>query len=198
MKKAHGWLSVGFGGTLRWLSVAASGGFAAALGFDFEEVAAAFDDGFIDDVFAALALVGELVHEVEHDLLADGAQGPGAGVALEGALGDGFQSAGGELDVGAFQVEELLVLLDQGVLGAGEDVHQRGDVQWLEGGRQRKTSDKFRDKPVMNKILGFEILDRFLVTLFIGFDLGLKTKRFISKSLFDDLIQTDKRTAADK
>src|SRR3954452_9256127 len=66
--------------------VAGLGGlFAPGLGrgFDFEEVLLPVDDVFADRVLAALAFLGEAVHQVEHDLFADGAEGAGAGVALE-------------------------------------------------------------------------------------------------------------------
>ena len=69
---------------------------------------------FGDDVFAALLLVGQLVHHVQHDLFAYGPQGTGAGVALQGALGDQVPAAlGRELQLAASEPEDLLILLDR-------------------------------------------------------------------------------------
>src|SRR5437763_1345285 len=51
-------------------------------GFQLEQVLAAFDHVLGDLIFAALRLVRQLVHQVEHDLFADRAKGAGAGVAL--------------------------------------------------------------------------------------------------------------------
>ena len=96
-------------------------------------------------------LVGQLVHQVEHDLFAHGAQGAGAGVALQGALGDQLQGAGGEFQLAAFHAEELLVLLHQRVLRLGEDVDQRLDVQRLERRARpavgRRTRGSCRTRP---------------------------------------------------
>lgn len=70
--------------------------------FDLEEIGPAIYYVFIYDVLAALRVVGEFVHQVQHDFFAHGSQGAGAGVALEGAFGDALQRAGGEGDFCAF------------------------------------------------------------------------------------------------
>src|SRR5690606_22830181 len=75
------------------------GAFPTPLGPDLEELVFAFDDLGRDDVLAALLLVGQVVHQVEHDLFAHRTQGAGAGVALEGALGDELERLGRKLDL---------------------------------------------------------------------------------------------------
>jgi hypothetical protein len=47
---------------------------------------------------------------------------------LRAFFASSFRRFVGELQFGAFHLEELLVLADQRVLGLGEDLHQRLDV----------------------------------------------------------------------
>src|SRR5437763_5157813 len=54
----------------------------------------------------------QLVHDLEHDLFQDRAQAARARSALERFLGDGGHRVVGELEANLFEVEVLLVLLD--------------------------------------------------------------------------------------
>src|SRR5260370_18487769 len=65
--------------------------------------------------------VGQLEHDLRHDFLDDAAQGAGAGVALAGAAGDLVKRRGVEVKLRALHLEELLILLDQGVARLGQD-----------------------------------------------------------------------------
>ena len=56
--------------------------FLAAFGLQVEQALAAIDDLFGDDVLSALLLVGQAIHQVQHDLLDHGPQSPVARVAL--------------------------------------------------------------------------------------------------------------------
>src|SRR5690606_23153072 len=60
---------------------------------------------------------GELEHDVGHHALEDGAEAAGAGAALERLLGHGAERLGVEGEPHALHLEQLLVLLGQGVLG---------------------------------------------------------------------------------
>ena len=61
---------------------------------------------------------------------------PRAPVSLALAiLAISMQGVGGELEVGAFHLEELAVLLDQGVARLGQDLDQRVDVERHRAGR---------------------------------------------------------------
>ena len=66
-----------------------------------------------------------LVHHREQHLFHDGAQAAGAGAAQDGLVGDRLEGVVGELQLDAVELEEPLVLADQGVLGLGEDPDQR-------------------------------------------------------------------------
>src|SRR5258706_1574715 len=174
--------------------------FPTRLRFDLEEVALAVYHFFGDDVLAALAFVGEAVHQVQHDLFADGAEGAGASVALEGALGNVFQRAGGELDFAAFHAEELLVLLDQRVLGLGEDVDQRADVEGFEGGADGQAAYKFGDHAVFDEIFGLN-LGEDVGAVAGGFDGGVfaaEADLALAQAFSDDVFEADERAAADE
>src|SRR6266436_6733502 len=64
---------------------------------------------------------GQLVHDLEHHLFQDGAKAAGPGTPLERFLGDGGDGVVGELEPHLFEVEVLLVLLDDRVLRLLED-----------------------------------------------------------------------------
>src|SRR4051794_32578469 len=73
--------------------VAGSSAFLDRNGLAVEETDFALHHFFADDVLAALLQVGELVLQLDHDLLDDAAQCAGAGVAFEGAFSDQPQGA---------------------------------------------------------------------------------------------------------
>src|SRR5262245_58733386 len=77
---------------------------------------------------------GQLVHDLEHHLFQDGAQPARAGAALEGLAGDAGHRVVGELEAHLLEVEVLLVLLDDGVLGLAQDAHEGLIVEVVEGG----------------------------------------------------------------
>ena len=109
------------------------------LRLDLEETRAALDDAIVDEVLAALALlVGELVHQVEHDLLAHRPQRPRPRVALQRTLGDQLQRARREFQVAVLHVKDLAVLLHERVLRLRQDRDQRLDVQRLQRRDQRQ------------------------------------------------------------
>ena len=50
----------------------------------------------------------------------------------------------------------------------------------------------------MDEILGLEFGDRIVVTLFVGFDVGLEPQRFVAKTFLDNFLKPVERTAADE
>ena len=63
----------------------------------------------------------QLELHVEEDLLDDRPQAAGAGLALEGLVGDRDQRVVGEDELDAVELEEALELLDERVARLGED-----------------------------------------------------------------------------
>ena len=76
-----------------------------------------------------------------------------AGAALHGVLGDGVDGVGGELQLDAVELEELLVLLDQGVAGLGEDLDQRLTVELGDARDERQATDELGDEPELGEVL---------------------------------------------
>ena len=79
----------------------------------------------LPDVGAA----GQVVHHVEQHLFEDGPQAAGAGAPQERLVGDGLERVVGELQLDVLELEELAVLLDQGVLRLDEDLDERVAVE---------------------------------------------------------------------
>ena len=50
----------------------------------------------------------------------------------------------------------------------------------------------------MDEILGLEFVDRFVMALFVGLNVRLKTERFVAKAFLDDFLKPDERPAADE
>ena len=69
--------------------------------------------------------LGQVVHDVEQHLFEDGPQATGAGAPQQRLLGDGLEGVVGELELDVLELEELAVLLDEGVLRLDEDADQR-------------------------------------------------------------------------
>jgi hypothetical protein len=180
--------------------LAGLGGFAAAFGIEGEEVISAGDDVFGDDVLAALLLFGEGVHEVEHEFFADGAECSGAGVTFEGFFGNGVECVWGELEFGAFHAEELLVLLDEGVLRLGEDGDEDVGIEGVEGCEEWETADELGDHAELDEVFGLALAEDAsafgggLEVLFFGAEADLS----FAEAFADDVFESDEGSAADE
>ena len=73
----------------------------------------------VNDDAPDLGQGGNLEHGLSQDLLDDGGQSPGAGLALQGEGGHRLNGGIGQLELDAVETEEVLVLGDQRVLGLG-------------------------------------------------------------------------------
>jgi len=163
-------------------------------------VVSAGDDVFGDDVLSALLLFGECVHEVEHEFFADGAERSGAGVAFEGFFGDGLESGWGELEVCAFHAEELLVLLDECVLGDGEDGGEDVGIEGIEGCEEWEPADELGDHAELDEVFGLALAEDAsafgggLEVLFFGAEADLA----FAEAFADDVFESDEGSAADE
>src|SRR5690606_28438534 len=88
----------------------------------------------------------QLEHRIEQDRLHDRTQAACTGLALNGALRDGDERVLVEGQVDILHLEQALVLLDQRVLGLGQNLDQSGFVEILERGQHGQTADEFRDQ----------------------------------------------------
>ncbi len=159
------------------------------------------DHFFGDDVLAAFLQIGELIHEFEHDFFHHAAEGAGACVALQGALGDEFEGAFRIFELAAFHLEELLILLHEGILRFGQNLNHRGFGQGHQGREDRKAADEFWDHAVLDQIVGRDLKQK-LAFVIIAFkatvSFGAVPDHLAAKAFADDLVEADESTAADK
>ena len=88
------------------------------------------DDLAVDDALADVGAAGELVHDVEQDLLEDGPQASGAGAPQEGLLGDGLEGVVGELELDVLELEEACwYCLASAFLGSTRMLDERFGVE---------------------------------------------------------------------
>src|SRR6266567_3481703 len=96
-------------------------------------------------------------------------------------------------------LEELLVLLHQGIFRLLQDLHHCFFIELAEGGKNREPADKLGDKTELEQILGGydgEELARPLLDLLLH--IRAKTESFHPDALLNDVVQAGKGAAADK
>ena len=90
-------------------------------------------------------------------------------------------------------------MLDQGVLGFGQNIHQRILVQFIEGGDDRQPADEFGDQTEFQKVLGLYVAQDLAGLAFVrGAHVGAKTDGRALAAGRDDLVQTGESAAADE
>src|SRR6266545_3374026 len=89
----------------------------------------------IDRDFPHVVAARQLEHDLGHHLFENGAQPACARAALDTLLGDGAQRFLLDREAHVLELEQLLVLLDQGVLRLDEEADQRLFVEGVEGYR---------------------------------------------------------------
>src|SRR5205085_1919516 len=99
----------------------------------------------VEDDLADVLVRGHFVHHVQHRVLEDGPQSARAALVANGLLRHRPQGAVGELELHAVHLQQLAVLLGQGVPRLGEDVHQRRLVQLLERRDHGEAPDELRN-----------------------------------------------------
>src|SRR5690349_12834433 len=152
-----------------------------------------------DDDLRDVAPRRDVVHHVEEDLLDDRAQAACSGAALERRLGDRVDRVVGELELDAVEVEELLVLLDEGVARLGEDLDERLAVELAHAGDEREAPDELGDQAELREVLGTD-LGQEVVGLALGgaAHLGGEAQRLLADPLLDDLLEAGERTSDDE
>src|SRR5215468_870244 len=157
------------------------------------------NDVLVDEDLANVRLRRDLVHDVEHRRLEDRAQAAGAALVAERVLRDLLQRALGELHLDAVHLEELLVLLDEGVLRLGEDVDQRLFVELVERRDHRQAADELGDHAVLEEILGLNLLEEVPhPTVLLGDHLRAEPDGLLADAVLDDVLEPGERAAADE
>ena len=66
----------------------------------------------------------QVKHEVQHEVLDDAPEAPGAQLLTRRPLSDRIEGLFGELQFDVLHLEQFLILFNDGILGLGEDVDQ--------------------------------------------------------------------------
>src|SRR5712691_7138970 len=169
-------------------------------GVDEKGLALADDGVLVHHDLAHVLHRREIEHEIEQHLSQDGAQAPGAGLSRQGPRGDRLQRLRPDFQVHAFHAEELLVLLDKGVLRLGEYLDQGLLVELLERRHDRQPPDELGNKPVLDKVFrfdGFQDLADVLAVLQAP-HVRAEADAALLGAAADDLLQAVERSAADE
>ena len=110
----------------------------------------------------------QVVHDVEQHLFEDGPQATGAGAPQQGLVGHGLERVVGELELDVLELEELLVLLDQGVRGLDEDPDQRVLVEVGHRADDRQAADELGDEAELEQVLGQHLAEQLAEVLVLG------------------------------
>src|SRR3989440_254659 len=154
----------------------------------------AHDDLARDDALLEALDGWELVHDLEHDLFQDRAKASRTRAALERLLGDAGHGIVGELEPNLLEVEVLLVLLDDRVLGLLEDPHQRRIVEVVQRGDHGQAADELGDEAVAQQVLGLDHRQQVAHATFgMTLDFGAEAHTRSPNSGLDVLVQSDKR-----
>src|SRR5580658_5277693 len=155
--------------------------------------------------FLELLLAGQVEHQVKHQLFQNHAQAAGAHFARHSLPGNGSQSFVSELEAHILELEQPLVLLDDGILGAGEDFDQGKFVQIFQHANDGQPSDEFRNQSELDQVLRLNLAEQFEVALardrnvfLFGFFASAETKRLLTNASADNLLETHERPAADE
>src|SRR5690606_30754112 len=155
--------------------------------------------GPVDHALADVVAAGQPVHEVEQHLFEDGPQTAGAGAPEQGLLGDGLQRVGGELELDVLELEDLAVLLDEGVLRLAQDADQGIPVEARDRADDRQPADELGDEPVLEQVLRLDLLEQGRgVLLVVAVDVGGEADAAAADAVLDDALEPGERTAADE
>src|SRR5690348_15938705 len=105
-----------------------------------------------------------------------------------------------EAKADVFEFEETLVLLQQRILGLGENANQRWFVEIIHDARDREAPDKFGNQAVANQIARLNLFEQLGVALLRSRrrGIGVEAERAAAGALFDDFFEADERATAEE
>src|SRR5712691_2912246 len=150
-------------------------------------------------------LARQVEHQVQHKLFQDHAQPTRAHFASHSLAGDGAQSLVTKLQAYVLELEQALVLLDDGILGASENLNQRKLVKIFEHADDGQSSDKFRNQAELDQIFRLDFAEQLKVALardrtifFIRLFAAAEAERLFPDASSNNLFQTYEGSAAYK
>ena len=144
-------------------------------------------------------ILRNFIHDIQHKLLDDRPESSGTCLFLRRLFGNSLYCLLIKLQIHLIQQKKLLILFQDRILWLCHDSCQHFLCHCLQGEDHRQTSQKLRNHAKFPQILhGHLRQDIFVLVIGIG-KLCLKTDgRLTCETLFDDLVQLRKCTAADK
>src|SRR5881396_1535837 len=179
-----------------------SGFFLLAHALRDEQWLPAFGDALgRDGDLAHVVATRQVEHDVGHHFFENGAEAAGARAPLDRLLGDRLERVLLDREPHVLELEQLLVLFGQGVLGLDEDADERVLVQRVEGYRHREPAHQLGDEPVAQQVVGLHVDEGVLLEL-----LGLPLRELLlgeadlppAGTRLDDLLEAVERPAADE
>src|SRR6266571_441125 len=143
---------------------------------------------------------GQVVHQVEHQVLDDHPQAARPDLPDDGEVGDGLQRVVREAQLDVLVVEHPLVLPDDRVLGLGQDLDEGGLVEVVEGADDGQPAHELGDQPVLDEVRGLDLAEGGggLRGRRLGGGLRAEAQALLAHPALDDLVQPDERPAADE
>src|SRR5688572_10054039 len=140
----------------------------------------------------------QVEHGVEQRVLQYRAQSPRAGLAVERAPGDRFQRGFAHLQLDALHAEHLLELLEQRVLGLGQDLDQRDLVELLQRRDHRQPAHELGNEAVLDQVLGLHLAQHLgdVLAVVARAHLGAEADAALLRARADDLVEPVERAAA--
>src|SRR6266478_4537012 len=143
----------------------------------------------------------QLEHDLGHQLFEDGAQAPGTGAALHRLGRNRLERLLLQREAHVLEIEQLLVLLGQRVLGLGEDPDQRFLIERVERHGDRQAADELGYQPVAQQVVRLDVHEGILLQL-LGDAFGdlffCKADLAPARAGFDDLLEPVERAAANE
>src|ERR671917_189081 len=156
-------------------------------------------DGPVDHALADVAAARQLVHEVEQHLFEDGPQAAGAGAPEQRLVRDRLEGVVGELELDVLELEDLAVLLDEGVLRLVEDADQGLVVEARHRADDRQATHELGDEAELEQVLRLHLLEELgqLVVVVAG-DVGGEAHPVAPDAALDDLLEPGEGPTADE
>ena len=159
-----------------------------------------FDRGAVDGDGFDVLTGWDFEHDVEHDFFEDGAEGPGAGAALDRFFGTGGEGVLGDFELRAVEGELLFILLHERVFGLGKDLDEFLFGEFTQGRNDREAADELGDESEVEKVFRADFAEEADVITFFFIEVlaGFEPKDACSKAAADDVLHTDEGSTADK
>ena len=146
-----------------------------------------------------IIILGDLIHDIQHEIFNDGPEGPGAGIPFQGLRRDRVEGIILELQFHLIQGQQFLILFEDGVPGLPQDPDQHVLIQSLHGAEDGKPAQEFRDHAEFLEVIIGDLVKNVLIAVIFILQFRAEPKRGSAGQTFpDNVLQIRKSAAADK